>query len=61
MRVMMIGASPEGKEVMQAPWEFVTAVGVDSLKQPKDNPDVHREDVKVFRESTPQDRRANSP
>ncbi len=52
---MMLSAGPEGKEVVQAPWEFVSAVSIDSLEQTADNPEVHGEDMKIASDQNPKD------
>jgi hypothetical protein len=44
---MMLSAGPEGKEVVQALWEFVSAMSIDSLEQTADNPEVYGEDMKI--------------
>lgn len=59
MDVMMFGAGPEREEVVQAPGEFVAAVGVDGLEQPADDPDVHGQDVEVPSHGAQQDRRSD--
>lgn len=60
VKVMVVCASPEWKEVVQAPGEFVTAVRIDRLEQSQYDPDVHGEDVEVAGDSTPQNRAAHS-
>ena len=54
--VMVFSAGPEGQEVVQAPRKVVTTVGINSLEQPNDDPDVHRQDVKFTSGKHPQDR-----
>ena len=36
--IMVLGAGPERKEVVQTPWKLVAAVRVDGLKQAEHNP-----------------------
>ena len=56
VKIMVIGTCPEGEEVVQAPWEFISAVGVNSLEEAQHDPDVHGEDVQISREGTPKNR-----
>lgn len=56
---MVICASPEWEEVVEAPGEFVTAVGIDGLEEAQHDPNVHGEDVQVTSEGTPKNRAAN--
>lgn len=51
----MLGTSPEWQEVVQTPWEFISAVSIDGLEEAEDDPDVHREDVKVASGENPKD------
>lgn len=51
----MISTGPEWKEMVKTPWELVAAVGVDSLEQSQDNPDIHSQDVKITGDRTPDD------
>ena len=55
MHIVVIGPGPEGKEVMQAPGELVSAMSVDGLKQAQDDEDVHGKDVQVVGDGTPED------
>ena len=52
---MVLGASPEGKEVMQAPGELVATVRIDSLEQTDDDPGVHGQDVEILGDGAPND------
>lgn len=45
---------------MQAPWELVAAVSINSLEQPQNDPNVHGQDVEIAGESTPHNGAANS-
>lgn len=45
--------------MVQAPREIIAAMRVDGLEEAKDDPDVHREDVKIARDCTPQDGNAD--
>lgn len=47
VKVVVLGAGPEGEEVAQAPGEVVAAVGVDGLEESQDDPDVHGEEVEL--------------
>ena len=53
MYVMVVSAGPKREEVVQAPWELITAMRVDGLEQTKDNPDIHGQDMKVLGNGTP--------
>ncbi len=44
---MVSGTSPERHEVVQGPWEVVTAMGIDSLEETEADPHVHGQDVEV--------------
>ena len=57
--VVMISTGPEGEEVVQAPWELVTAVGIDSLEETEDNPEIHCQDVELTSNQNPDDRYKN--
>ena len=45
--IVMISTGPEGKEIVQAPWEIVTAVSINGLKETKDDPEIHGQDVEL--------------
>jgi hypothetical protein len=60
VNVVMISTGPEGQEVVQAPWELVTAVSIDSLKETEDNPEIHCQDVELTSAQNPNDRDASS-
>lgn len=47
VHVVVVGAGPDGEEVAQAPGEVEAAVGVDSLEEAEDDPDVHGQEVQV--------------
>ena len=53
VNIVMLSPGPEGKEVVQAPWEFVSAVGINGLEQTADDPEVHGEDVKLTSDQNP--------
>jgi hypothetical protein len=53
MRIMMVGAGPERQEVMQAPRKFKPGVCVYRLEHTKRDPNVHRQDVQIFRDAAP--------
>lgn len=52
VHVMVIGAGPEGKEVMQTPGEFVAGVSIDGLEEAEDDPNIHGDNMQVFCERT---------
>jgi len=58
--VVVLGAGPEGKEVVQRPGELVTAVGIDGLEETERNPDVHCHDVEVLGDGTPENGATNT-
>ena len=60
MKIVVIGAGPERKEMVQTPGEVITRMRVDGLEETEHDPHVHGQNVKVFRDSTPEDRRADS-
>ena len=60
MQVVVISASPEGKEVVKTPWEFIAAVSIDGLEETKHNPDVHGKDVQITRKCAPNNGTSNS-
>jgi hypothetical protein len=60
MNVVVLSASPEGQEVVQAPGELVTAVRIDSLEHTEDDPNVHGQDVEVFGDGAEDNRYADS-
>lgn len=47
VKIVVLGTSPERKEVAQAPGEVVAAVGVDGLEETESDPDVHGEQVQL--------------
>lgn len=55
VNIVVLGASPEGKEVVERPGELVARVCVDGLEEAEDNPDVHGEDVEVLGDGAPHD------
>lgn len=61
MHVMMLSASPERQEVVQAPGELVAAMRIDGLEQAEHNPSVHGKDVQVLGDGAPDDRNSDSP
>jgi hypothetical protein len=56
--IVVLSAGPEGEEVVQAPRELVTGVGIDGLEQAEDDPDVDGEDVKILGDGDPQNGRS---
>lgn len=61
MDIMVIGASPEWEEVMQAPGEIIAAVRIDGLEEAESNPSIHRQDMKILSNGSEQDWKSNSP
>lgn len=55
VNIVVIGARPKGKEVVQTPWELVPAMRIDGLEETEYNPAVHGEDVKVSSGEDPRD------
>ena len=53
--IVMISTGPEGEEVVQAPWELVTAVGIDGLEETEDNPEIHCQDMELASNQNPDD------
>ncbi len=53
MKIMMVRPRPEGNEVMQTPGKLVAAVGVNSLEQSQNDPQVHGQDMQIACKSTP--------
>lgn len=51
----MLGSGPEWKNVVQAPWKFVSAVSIDSLEKTSCNPEVHGNNVEVSGYQAPDD------
>ncbi|RYZ47962.1 MAG: beta-glucosidase BglX [Sphingobacteriales bacterium] len=49
----------DGEEVVQAPWELIARVRIDSLEQSADDPEVHGHDVEILGNCCPQDRCCN--
>lgn len=60
VEIVVIGTSPEGKEVVKTPWEFITAVSINGLEQAQDDPDVHGKNVQFTCHRTPNDRAPDS-
>lgn len=56
MDIVVLGASPERQEMVQAPREVIAAVCVDGLEEAKNDPDIHGEDVEIAGDCAPQDR-----
>jgi hypothetical protein len=60
MKVVVVGAGPEGYPVPQAPREVVSRVSIDGLEQPENDPDVDGDDVEVGSEEAVEERSADS-
>lgn len=56
----MVSASPEWKEMVKTPREFVATVCIDGLKQAQHDPNVHSEDVQISGHCTPENWTADS-
>ena len=59
VQVMVVSASPEGEEVVQAPRKLVAAVRINGLEQTENDPDVHGQNVQVTSQGAPEDRAAH--
>jgi hypothetical protein len=55
VEVVMIGAGPEGEDVLERPWEVVAGVGIDGLEETEGDPDVHGHHVEVLHEVAPEE------
>lgn len=53
VNVVVLSSRPNWEEVVKRPWELVSRVRINSLKQTKSDPEVHSKDVKVTRDSAP--------
>lgn len=53
--IVVLGAGPEGQEVVQRPGELVAGVCIDGLEETADDPEVHGEDVQVTGDGAPCD------
>jgi len=60
VNVVMFSTGPERKEMVQAPREFITTVGIDSLKEAADDPEIHCQDVELASNQNPKNRSTNS-
>ena len=47
VEVVVVGAGPEGEDVLERPGEVVARVGVDGLEEAEGDPDVHGRDVEI--------------
>jgi hypothetical protein len=61
VQIMVIRTRPEGQEMMQTPWEFISTVGINGLEQTQHDPDVHGEDMQITGESTPKNGTPDGP
>ena len=59
VRIMMISTSPEWQKMVQAPWEFVSRVRINSLEKSEHDPDVHCKNVKIARHCAPENWRTD--
>lgn len=53
--IVMLGAGPDGEEVVEGPWEVVSGVRIDGLEETEDDPEVHGDDVQVAGDGAPHD------
>lgn len=60
VEIVVIGTSPEGKEMVKAPREFITTVSINGLEQAQDDPDVHGKNVEFTCHRTPNNRTPDS-
>lgn len=60
VHIVVVGAGPDGQEVVQAPGEVVTTVGVDGLEETEDDPCVHGEEVQVTSDANDENGRSDS-
>lgn len=60
VRVVVVGSSPDGQEVSQAPGEVIARVGVDGLEETQNDPHVHGDQVEVASQRDPENRATNS-
>jgi len=56
VHIVPLGSTPAGEEVVQAPWEFVSAVCVDGLEQAENDPGIHSQNMQVAGDGAPEDR-----
>lgn len=60
VQVVVVGASPEGQDMPQAPGEVVAAVSINGLEEAEDDPQVHGHQVQLARDRDPDDRRSDN-
>lgn len=60
VKVMVVGASPEGEELAQAPREVVAAVRVDGLEEAQNDPQIHGQQMEVAKKGHPDNRRSDN-
>lgn len=60
MEIVVVGTSPERKNVAQAPGEIVTTVSIDGLEETEDDPSEHGKEVEVTDDRDPDDRNSNN-
>lgn len=59
VKIVVLGTSPEGEDVAQAPGEVVTAVGIDGLEKTENDPKVHGDEVKIASDAKEDDGRSD--
>jgi hypothetical protein len=59
MDIVMLGAGPEGQEMVQTPRELVAAVGINGLEETQNDPDIHGQDVEILGQGAEQNGRAH--
>lgn len=55
VQIVVVRTGPEGEEVVQAPGEVVSAVGIDGLEKTHHDPDVHGGKVEILGDGDPDD------
>jgi hypothetical protein len=61
VHIVMLRSRPERQEVVQAPREFVPAVGINGLEETRRDPQVHGHDVQLARHQAPDNRHHDGP
>ncbi len=60
VKIVVVGASPEGEDFSQAPGEVVSAVRINGLEEAEQNPQVHGHEVKISHDGNPNDGNTNN-
>lgn len=56
----MVSTSPEWQEMVQAPWELISRMRINSLEESEQDPDVHCKDVEFAGDCAPKNWRTDS-